>query len=291
MNTDKPLVLAQWQKRILNWCGRGYRNYFPFTSVIEEPFEKDRRYLAAVVPHGMMPVGVSCLSFQLREEGFSPNTLGASAMFRIPVLRQILRVLGVVPADERTVGITLRRSFPNNVTFLVPGGIAEMFLMRDDLEQVFVKSRKGFIKLALQAGTDIVPVYMLGHTELYTVISKSSRIGQFFMDLSRRWQMSLIPFYGRWGLPLLPHAKPLVALVGKPIKVNEAVAKPSKQLVSEVHEQFLSELRRMFEKHKHLVPGYETKQLYFEDEEVPDEEPDAITADTLFPSQYLQAKL
>merc|ERR1712032_1204669 len=111
---------------------------------------------------------------------------------------------------------------------IVPGGIAEMFLMRDDLEQIHVKGRKGFIKLALQAGTDIVPLYGLGHTHLYTVMDKSSFIGKFFMDLSRRLQMSLIPFYGRFGLPLLPHAKPLAALVGKPIRVEKPIANPSK---------------------------------------------------------------
>eukprot|EP00438_Fugacium_kawagutii_P031888 Skav227556 [mRNA] locus=scaffold3241:127705:128883:+ [translate_table: standard] len=68
------------------------------------------------------------------------------------------------------------------------GGIAEIFLMRPDLEQVYIKSRKGFVRMALQAGVDIVPVYGLGHTQLFSMLDKSSGLGNFLMKISRKYK-------------------------------------------------------------------------------------------------------
>lgn len=287
MRADVPFKPSAWQAHFVSSVAGAIKSYFPFKSVIEEPFQHDRRYLVASVPHGMMPMANVCLGFELQEQGFFPNAVGASVLLQIPVLRQMFRTMNLVPANKKSVLKTLQRTYPHNITFIVPGGIAEMFLMRDDLEQVFIKSRKGFIKLALQTGTDVVPMYGLGVTELYTVPNKESRLGKFCMDLSRRLQMSLIPFVGRWGLPLLPYAKPLTALVGKPLRVEVAVPNPTPEQIDELHGRFLEELRRIFETHKHLVPGYEEKRLYFEDEDVPALPQDPVIAEPLFPSAGL----
>lgn len=156
--------------------------------------------------------------------------------------------------------------------------------MRPDLEQVFIKSRKGFVRLALQAGVDLVPVYGLGHTQLFTMLDRSSWLGGWLMRMSRRLKVSLPLSYGRLGMPLVPYSKPLAALVGKPIRIEQAHPAPSEELVDEVHAQFVLELQRIFQKHKAVVPGYEEKQLYLEDEEVPPLQKDALATDVLFPS-------
>jgi 1-acyl-sn-glycerol-3-phosphate acyltransferase len=47
------------------------------------------------------------------------------------------------------------------------GGIGEMFLGSSDCEATLIKRRRGFIRVALQAGVDIVPVYHFGNSQLY----------------------------------------------------------------------------------------------------------------------------
>eukprot|EP00439_Symbiodinium_sp_Y106_P020772 s5158_g2.t1 len=255
-----------------------------------EPLQKDRRYLLAVMPHGVIPFANTLLSITLQRQGFIPNSIGADILFQIPVLRllagQLVRFGGLIPATPQSIKRALAWPYPNNITFIVPGGIAEIFLT---LTCVFIKSRKGFIRLALQAGVDIVPVYGLGHTQLFTMLDKSSGLGGFMMRMSRRLKSA-----GHWAVrvanseetsePLIPYAKPVAALVGKPIRIDAPDPNPSAEKIDELHARFVQELLRIFEKHKAIVPGYENKQLYLEDEEVPPLPTDALADDVLFPS-------
>lgn len=41
----------------------------------------------------------------------------------------------------------------------------------------------------VQSGVDIVPVYGLGHTQLFTMLDKSSALGGFLMRMSRRFKV------------------------------------------------------------------------------------------------------
>ena len=44
-----------------------------------------------------------------------------------------------------------------------------------------------------QAGVDIVPVYGLGHTQLFSMLDKSSALGGFLMRMSRRLKAGKSP--------------------------------------------------------------------------------------------------
>ncbi|CAK8991240.1 2-acylglycerol O-acyltransferase 2-A (Acyl-CoA:monoacylglycerol acyltransferase 2-A) (MGAT2-A) (Monoacylglycerol O-acyltransferase 2-A) [Durusdinium trenchii] len=292
MHMERPYRTASTPMAALlqKWLRERLLRYFSFKAIFEEPLQKDRRYMLAVMPHGVIPFASTCLSIALEKEGFVPNSIGADILFQIPLLRQLCRFGGLVPATPQSIKRALTWPYPNNVTFIVPGGIAEIFLMRPDLEQVFIKSRKGFVRLALQSGVDIVPVYGLGHTQLFTMLDKSSALGGFLMRMSRRFKVSLPLSYGRLGMPLVPYSKPIAALVGKPIRIEKAYSNPPEELVNDIHAQFIAELQRIFEKHKGIVPGYEHKQLYLEDEAVPPLQKDAMATDVLFPSSMPDPK-
>eukprot|EP00879_Flechtneria_rotunda_P030739 GHRR01033412.1.p1 GENE.GHRR01033412.1~~GHRR01033412.1.p1 ORF type:complete len:368 (-),score=119.54 GHRR01033412.1:197-1300(-) len=54
---------------------------------------------------------------------------------------------------------------------LMVGGIAEMFMIRKDHERIKLKDRKGFVRIALEHGTDILPVYMFGANQVLNMAS------------------------------------------------------------------------------------------------------------------------
>jgi hypothetical protein len=78
-----------------------------------------------------------------------------------PFIKHIVGVFGICDASAKT----LKRTLARRSVVLYPGGIAELFLCDHEQERLFVHKRKGFVKVALQAGVDIVPVYFFGNTQ------------------------------------------------------------------------------------------------------------------------------
>jgi hypothetical protein len=74
-----------------------------------------------------------------------------------------------------------------------------------------IMCRKGFIKLALESGADVVPVYLFGNTAVLQVFKHP-----VLVQLSRALGASLTLFWGRWGLPL-PMPDRLVYVRGPPL--------------------------------------------------------------------------
>mmetsp|Transcript_20820 Transcript_20820/g.58674 ORF Transcript_20820/g.58674 Transcript_20820/m.58674 type:complete len:636 (+) Transcript_20820:60-1967(+) len=233
-------------------------SYFNFQVVQEGEFAPDGRYLCAMFPHGFQATGTFLFLPHLVERGFQPNTCGASVLFALPVLRQLLAAMGGCPASKERLSECLQRPYPHNLTLLVPGGIAEMFLTRPDVEHI-LSDRKGFVRCAIQAGADIVPCYCLGNTQVFRVVGGA--LGRLCERLSRWARISILPFHGLWGT-LIPYPHPVMILVGRPISVGPAVAEPTNAQVDEIHAHFFEELSALFERHKHLVPGYEDKKLF-----------------------------
>ena len=65
-----------------------------------------------------------------------------------------------------------------------------------DRERLKLKSRKGFIKVALTSGADLIPIYHFGNTKVMDILGKS------LQGLSRKLRMSILMPYARFGLPL-----------------------------------------------------------------------------------------
>jgi hypothetical protein len=57
---------------------------------------------------------------------------------------------------------------------LLPGGSDEMLESCEEKEVVFLKARKGFIRLAIETGAQIVPVYAFGVNDLYSQVGTST---------------------------------------------------------------------------------------------------------------------
>lgn len=171
--------------------------------------------------------------------------LGASAIFRIPLYRDLLLWLGCVDASLHVARRVLKSG---RSLFVYPGGEAEQMRARPGDHIVYWQSRKGFVKLAVEFGIPLIPSYVFGENELFHPLNILS---QFRMALCNKLHVAIPLGYGRWGTPL-PRKIPLVVTIGAPLEVPQKNRDDPDfdRIVDEVHAKFLDQMVALFDKHK-----------------------------------------
>ncbi|KAM0859610.1 hypothetical protein ACQ4PT_047083 [Festuca glaucescens] len=177
---------------------------------------------------------------------FNPNTayVFASAVFHVPFQRQIWTWLGQVPASRKNFCYYLTAGYS---CVVVPGGLREMLHMdhHHDYEVAFIKSRKGFFRMAVQTGCPLVPVFCFGQGYLYNWWRPGSIS---IIKIARAIKAPPIVFGGKFGTHI-PFKSPMDVFVGRPIEVKKN-EQPTMDEINQVHEQFVIYLQELFNKHK-----------------------------------------
>ena len=179
--------------------------------------------------------------------------LGADAIFVFPIMRQFMSWLGVHPASRKNITKILNNH--QNVA-VIPGGIAEMYLINDKTEEIYLNERKGFIKAAIQEGSAIIPTFFYGNTTLFTIIGGSGSTDSFLAKLSRQLKASIMFFYGRYFLPI-PYRKPLLMACGTPVEVTQN-DNPTIEEINEVMQRLQEGVKTLYNETK---PVWETRPL------------------------------
>lgn len=219
---------------------------------------KDQLYIFACHPHGT-------LAFNRGAVGFSTDTLWnaafpgvkfrvltATAAFFVPFIRELWLWSYCVDASKPTAVRVLE--VEKSSVFVYPGGEKEQLETIYGQQRVFLKSRKGFVKLALEHGAHLVPVYAFGETDLYSH-------SQFLIGF-RKWLVEkfgiAVPFlWGQYGL--MPYKCAVTLVFGKPIVVDKKHA-PTHDEVNTLHEHYVAALEALFEEHKDSL-GYGHQKL------------------------------
>ncbi|XP_029437759.1 2-acylglycerol O-acyltransferase 3 [Rhinatrema bivittatum] len=249
-----------WFRRWAMW--RQFKDYFPIKMVKTAELSPDRNYIFGCHPHGIMCFGPFCNfcteanNFLRTFPGIRPTLAILGGVFRLPVYRDYLMSVGMCPVSKVSLDYLLSQTGTGNAVMIVIGGAAESLQCAPGEHALTLRGRKGFVRLALEHGADLVPVYTFGESDLYQqVIFKD---GSWMKALQLRFQkiVGFAPccFIGRavlssasWGM--IPFNKPVTTVVGRPIRVPHVLV-PSCEEVDTYHQLYMEELRALFDAHK-----------------------------------------
>ena len=155
----------------------------------------------------------------------------ANALLHIPIDGTLFSYFGFLPASKKSLEEACGTEYD---LVIVPGGIAEMTKYHPEREVLYLKSRFGFIRLALKHGRSIVPVFGFGENNTFVIYRWFKRLRE---RMSRRFRMSLVLFRGR-GPTLIPLQVPLNVVCGKPMDLPK-VSDPSDDLVHHYHKEYI----------------------------------------------------
>ncbi|XP_014816095.1 PREDICTED: 2-acylglycerol O-acyltransferase 2 [Calidris pugnax] len=253
---------------------RYMRDYFPVTLVKTAELDPRQNYLMGFHPHGVLAAG-AFINFCTEASGFStlfpgitPHLMMLSLWFRIPFFRDYIMSGGLVSSDKESASYVLQKPEGGNVLAIIVGGAQEALDARPGSYTLLLKKRKGFVRLAIQHGTPLVPIFSFGENDLFDQVRnpKGSWLRQIQHRLQQIMGISLPLFHARgifqYSFGLIPYRRPIFTVVGKPIPVQRK-HRPSEEEVDQVHQKYLSELCKLFEEHKAKYNIPEDKHLEF----------------------------
>ena len=217
---------------------------------LADALAKEELSIYAMHPHGVIPVhaflwAAFCHQYMPHAYGVGSTT---NAALRLPILRHVLGWLSTVSASRAVLyKVMTNHNHPRSL-FILPGGVAEIFMAHPGRHALLARSRRGLMKLALQTGASLVPVYVFGANDLYhqlgtspapnqsetqsttdndgsagasTLKNDDKKRSSFSISslqerLSRTAQAGFTIFWGQYGTPM-PFQVPLTIVLGDPI--------------------------------------------------------------------------
>jgi len=241
---------------------RHFGSYFPMSLTRTAKLDPNRNYLFGYHPHGIISLGAIC-NFATEATGFSElfpgidlRVLTLTMNFRVPIFREYLLGMGINDASRRSCERNLSRGRGTSI-MLVVGGARESLSTTPGQADLFLKNRKGFVKVALRQGASLVPVFSFGENDLFGVAHNGLEKLQLAMQKKMGFAIPL--FFGRslsrglfrkvfGAYGPMPLRVPVCSVVGNPIHC-EKVEHPTQTQVDEKHAEYVKELERIFNKY------------------------------------------
>ena len=243
-----------------------FASYFPARLHRSAVLPPTRKYIFGYHPHGIISHGAfaafatEALGFSHLFPGITNTLLTLDSNFRVPFYRDYALAMGLASVSRESCENILSKGGANGegmgrAITIVVGGARESLDAQPYNLRLVLKRRKGFIKLAIRTGADLVPVLAFGENELYDQVSSESHPmvhkGQMLAKKVLGFTVPLFHARGvfNYDVGMMPYRRPLNVVVGRPIKVVQQ-PEPESRYVNEMHAQYVGELQRIWEEWK-----------------------------------------
>ncbi|KAL2134033.1 hypothetical protein VTI74DRAFT_1197 [Chaetomium olivicolor] len=258
-------------RRRSEWCRRHpawklFAEYFPAELHKTHDLPPTRKYIFGYHPHGIISHGAfaafatEALGFSEKFPGITNSLLTLDNNFRIPLYRDYILAMGLQSVSKESITNILSTGGPNGegmgrAVTIVIGGARESLEAEPGRMRLVLAERKGFVKVAIQNGADLVPVLAFGENELYDQIDTRARP---YLHSIQMWVLKTLKFtlpflHGRgifnYDVGLMPYRRPMNIVVGRPIKVRQ-MKDVEQSEVDRLHNEYVGELVRMWETYK-----------------------------------------
>lgn len=245
-----------------------FGNYFPAKLHKTHDLPPDRKYIFGYHPHGIISHGAfaafatEALGFSQKFPGITNSLLTLDNNFRIPVYRDYILSMGLRSVSKESITNILSQGGRDGhgagrAVTIVIGGARESLEAQPGTLHLVLGERKGFVKVAMRTGADIVPVLAFGENDLYDQVSPKSHpaLHKLQMFVLRTLKFTLPFLHGRgifnYDVGLMPYRRPLNIVVGKPIRVTKrAESDLENSEIDSLHALYVKELEKMWERYK-----------------------------------------
>jgi hypothetical protein len=248
-----------------------FADYYPASFLKEADLPPDRPYVFGYHPHGIIGMG-ALATFATEATGFSaafpgikPHLLTLASNFHMPLYRDIILAMGICSVSKRSCSNILK-SGPGSAITIVVGGAAESLSAHPGTADLTLRKRLGFIKVAIQHGADLVPVFSFGENDIYEQMPNQP--GTTIYKLQKKFQsvfgFTLPLFHGRgllnYNIGLMPYRRQIVAVIGNPIHVEQC-DKPDLEEITRIQKMYIEELTRIWHTYKDQFAKARTREL------------------------------
>ncbi|KAH7910231.1 diacylglycerol acyltransferase-domain-containing protein [Hygrophoropsis aurantiaca] len=261
--------LSPWFRSLKIW--EYFADYYPASLLKECDLPADRPYVFGYHPHGIIGMGAmatfatEATGFSIAFPGIRPHLLTLTNNFNIPLYREIIMALGISSVSKRSCSNILSGGAGQAITIVV-GGAAESLSARPGTADLTLRRRLGFIKVAIQEGADLVPVFSFGENDIYQQMpnEKGTTIYALQKQFQSMFGFTLPLFHGRgllnYNLGLMPYRRRIVSVIGRPIHVTRC-EKPSLEEVMRIQGMYIEELTRIWNTYKDQFAKSRTREL------------------------------
>lgn len=278
-STDGKLSYrSEWLRSLPLW--RLFAGYFP--AKLHKTFElpPNRKYIFGYHPHGIISHGAWCafatnaLGFAEKFPGITNSLLTLDSNFRVPFYRDWILAMGIRSVSRESIRNILSKGGPDSngqgrAVTIVIGGARESLEAQPGTLRLILQGRKGFIKVALRAGADLVPVIGFGENDLYDQLSPKTHplVHKIQMVILKVFKFTIPALHGRgllnYDVGLLPYRRSVNIVVGRPIQIDETYGEqPPQEIIDRYHELYVQEVEKLYAAYKEQFSnGKKTPEL------------------------------